>query len=55
MSCSLRIDSEKAKLGMPELGLGVIPGYGGTQRLARLIGEGRALYYLLTGDMIDAG
>ncbi len=54
MSCSLRIVSENAKLGLPELGLGVIPGYGGTQRLARLIGKGRALWYLLTGDMIDA-
>ena len=54
MSCTLRVLSEKAKLGLPELGLGVIPGYGGTQRLARLIGKGRALWYLLTGDMIDA-
>ena len=54
MACSLRIISEKAKMGLPELGLGVIPGYGGTQRLARLIGKGRALWYLLTGDMIDA-
>ncbi|MGD8230135.1 MAG: enoyl-CoA hydratase-related protein [Desulfobacteraceae bacterium] len=54
MSCTLRIASEKAKFGLPELGLGVVPGYGGTQRLARLIGKGRALWYLLTGDMIDA-
>jgi len=54
LSCSLRVVSEKAKLGLPELGLGVIPGYGGTQRLARLIGKGQALWYLLTGDMIDA-
>lgn len=54
MSCSLRIMAEHAKLGLPELGLGVIPGYGGTQRLARLIGKGRALWYLLTGDMINA-
>jgi enoyl-CoA hydratase len=54
LSCSLRVVSENAKLGLPELGLGVIPGYGGTQRLARLIGKGRALWYLLTGDMIDA-
>jgi enoyl-CoA hydratase len=46
--------SENAKFGLPELGLGVIPGYGGTQRLTRLIGKGRALWYLLTGDMIDA-
>lgn len=54
MSCSLRLASENAKFGLPELGLGVIPGYGGTQNLARLIGKGRALWYLLTGDMIDA-
>lgn len=54
MACTLRIVSENAKLGLPELGLGVIPGYGGTQRLARLIGRGRALWHLLTGEMIDA-
>jgi len=54
MSCTLRVVSEKAMLGLPELGLGVIPGYGGTQRLPRLIGKGPALWYLLTGDMIDA-
>jgi enoyl-CoA hydratase len=54
MSCTLRVMAEHAKLGLPELGLGVIPGYGGTQRLARLIGKGRALWYILTGDMIDA-
>ena len=54
LACTLRIVSENAKLGLPELGLGVIPGYGGTQRLARLIGKGRALWFLLTGDMIDA-
>jgi enoyl-CoA hydratase len=54
LACSLRIVSEKAKFGLPELGLGVIPGYGGTQRLVRLIGKSRALWYLLTGDMIDA-
>ncbi len=54
MSCTLRVVSETAKLGLPELGLGVIPGYGGTQRLPRLIGNGPALWYLLTGDMIDA-
>jgi enoyl-CoA hydratase len=54
ISCTLRVVSERAKLGLPELDLGVLPGYGGTQRLARLIGKGRALYYLLTGDMIDA-
>ena len=54
ISCTLRVMAEHAKLGLPELGLGVIPGYGGTQRLARLIGKGRALWYLLTGDMIGA-
>jgi enoyl-CoA hydratase len=54
MSCTLRVVSETAKLGLPELGLGVIPGYGGTQRLPRLIGKGPALWYLLTGEMIDA-
>jgi enoyl-CoA hydratase len=54
MSCTLRVVSEKAKLGLPELGLGVIPGYGGTQRLARLIGKGWAHWYILTGEMIDA-
>ena len=52
LACTLRVVSDTAKMGLPELGLGVIPGYGGTQRLARLIGKGRALYYLLTGDMI---
>lgn len=54
MACTIRIVSENAKLGLPELGLGVIPGYGGTQRLARLIGRGRALWHLLTGELIDA-
>jgi len=54
MACTLRVVSETAKLGLPELNLGAIPGYGGTQRLARLIGRGRALWYILTGDMINA-
>jgi enoyl-CoA hydratase len=54
LSCTLRVVSETAKLGLPELGLGVIPGYGGTQRLTRLIGKSRALWCLLTGDLIDA-
>ena len=54
MSCHVRIASESAKFGQPEVKLGVIPGYGGTQRLARLIGRGRALQLLLTGEMIDA-
>jgi enoyl-CoA hydratase len=54
LSCSMRIASNNAKLGLPEVKLGVIPGYGGTQRLPRLIGESRALRLLLTGDIIDA-
>jgi enoyl-CoA hydratase len=54
MSCHLRIASDAAKFGQPEVKLGLIPGYGGTQRLARLVGRGRALQLLLTGEMIDA-
>ncbi len=54
MACHVRIASEVAKFGQPEVKLGVIPGYGGTQRLARLVGRGRALQLLLTGEMIDA-
>src|SRR5256885_6610078 len=54
MSCHIRIATEAAKFGQPEVKLGVIPGYGGTQRLPRLIGRGRALQLLLTGEMIDA-
>lgn len=54
MACHLRIASEKAKFGQPEINLGLIPGYGGTQRLPRLIGRGRALDLLLTGRMITA-
>lgn len=54
MSCHLRIASDAAKFGQPEVKLGIIPGYGGTQRLARLVGRGRALQLLLTGEMIDA-
>ena len=54
MSCSVRFASENAKLGQPEVKLGLIPGYGGTQRLTRLVGKGRALKLLLTGDMISA-
>ncbi len=54
MACHMRIASEKAKLGQPEAKLGIVPGYGGTQRLPRLIGRGAALRLLLTGDMIDA-
>jgi len=54
LSCTFRILSENAKLGLPELGLGVIPGYGGTQRLARIVGKSRALWTMLTGDLISA-
>jgi enoyl-CoA hydratase len=54
LACHLRIASEGAKLGLPELTLGAIPGYGGTQRLARLAGRGRALEMILTGDPVDA-
>ena len=54
MACSIRIASENAKFGQPEVKLGVIPGYGGTQRLPRLVGKGRALQLILTGDLIDA-
>ncbi len=54
MACHVRVASEAARFGQPEVKLGVIPGYGGTQRLTRLIGRGRALQLLLTGEMIDA-
>lgn len=54
VACHLRVASENAKFGQPEVNLGIIPGYGGTQRLARLIGKGRALEMILTGDQIDA-
>lgn len=54
MACSLRLAAENARLGQPEVKLGLIPGYGGTQRLPRLIGKGRALQLLLTGEMIPA-
>jgi enoyl-CoA hydratase len=54
MACSVRFASENAKLGQPEVKLGIIPGYGGTQRLPRLIGRGRALELLLAGDPIPA-
>ncbi len=54
MSCHVRIASEAAKFGQPEVKLGLLPGYGGTQRLPRLVGKGRALQLLLTGEMIDA-
>jgi len=54
MACHIRIASEAAKFGQPEVKLGLIPGYGGTQRLPRLVGKGRALQLLLTGETIDA-
>lgn len=54
MACHIRIASEKAKLGQPEVNLGVVPGYGGTQRLPRLVGRNIALELLLTADMINA-
>lgn len=54
LACDLRLASEKAKLGQPEVNIGIIPGWGGTQRLPRLIGKGRALELLFSGEMIDA-
>jgi enoyl-CoA hydratase len=54
MACHIRLASDKAKFGQPEVKLGIVPGYGGTQRLPRLVGKGRALELLLTGDIIDA-
>ena len=54
MACHMRIASENAKFGQPEVNLGLIPGYGGTQRLTTLIGKGKAMEFLLTGNMIDA-
>jgi enoyl-CoA hydratase len=54
MACHFRVCSDTAKFGQPEVNLGLIPGYGGTQRLTQLIGKGRATELLLTGNMIDA-
>ena len=54
MACHIRIASDAAKFGQPEVKLGIVPGYGATQRLPRLVGKGRALQLLLTGEMIDA-
>jgi enoyl-CoA hydratase len=55
MACTMRVASHNAKLGQPEVKLGIVAGYGGTQRLPRLVGRGRALEILLTGEPIDAG
>ncbi len=54
MACTIRLAVETAKFGQPEVTIGIIPGFGGTQRLPRLVGKGRALQLILTGDMIDA-
>ncbi|MGC6431858.1 MAG: enoyl-CoA hydratase/isomerase family protein [Jejuia sp.] len=54
MACHFRVASDNAKMGLPEVSLGVIPGYGGTQRLPQLIGKGRAMELIMTAGMIDA-
>ena len=54
LACHVRIASEKARFGQPEVNLGIIPGYGGTQRLARIVGKGRAAEMMLTGAQVDA-
>jgi enoyl-CoA hydratase len=54
LACDIRIASDNAKLGQPEINLGIIPGGGGTQRLTRLVGEGKSMELILTGDLIDA-
>ena len=54
LACDLRFASDNAKLGQPEINLGIIPGGGGTQRLTRLVGEGKAMELILTGDIVDA-
>ena len=54
IACTPRVASKTARLGQPEVNLGIIPGYGGSQRLPRLVGKGRALEMLLTGDMVSA-
>lgn len=54
MACHMRICSDRARLGQPEINLGLIPGWGGTQRLARIVGKGKALEMILTGDMVTA-
>jgi enoyl-CoA hydratase len=54
MACHIRIASDNAKMGLPEVTLGVIPGYGGTQRLPQLVGKGRAMEMIITAQMLDA-
>jgi enoyl-CoA hydratase len=54
LACDLRFAADNAKLGQPEINLGIIPGGGGTQRLTRLVGEGKSMELILTGDLIDA-
>jgi enoyl-CoA hydratase len=54
MACTIRIAADSARLGQPEINLGIVPGYAGTQRLSRLVGRGRALELLLTGDQVTA-
>ncbi len=54
MACTLRIASSNARMGLPEIGLGIMPGFGGTQRMARLVGEGKAVELALTGRLIKA-
>ena len=54
MACHLRITGDRARFGQPEIGLGIIPGWGGTQRLPRLIGQAKAIEWILTGDVVMA-
>ncbi|MBC3540799.1 enoyl-CoA hydratase/isomerase family protein [Rufibacter sediminis] len=54
MACHIRVASENARFGQPEVNLGIIPGYGGTQRLTQLVGKGKAMELMMTGDMISA-